>query len=112
MPARLQLLGPDLRSFAVTVEELSGAGARISSPELIPISIPLRLDWEDDMILGECIHSNPLPGGGYLAGIRFEHMLTGLADLRNLVRSVMAECGQAETSEPTGAQSHRGPKQR
>lgn len=116
--ARLRLLGPVEKDLAVRVEDLSGAGAQISSPEPVQVSAPIKLEWEDAMFLGECVHSTEMAGGGYQVGIRFEHVLGGLEDLRNLMRSLLEETGQGRRSgeelerarQAMGGQSHTGPK--
>ncbi len=91
LSARLRLLGPDERDLKVTVEEMSGAGARLRLSEALPVSAPVRLEWGDAMFLGECVHSSVAPDGEFLVGIHFEQVLQGLQDLRNLMTALLAE---------------------
>jgi hypothetical protein len=117
-PARLRLLGPVEKEFEVRVEEVSGAGVRITAPEPIPVSAAVRLEWEDAMFLGECVHSGPAGKGGYAAGIHFEQVLSGLQDLRNLMLSLMAETRPGhpgrgrpdQQKQPTGSRSRKSPR--
>lgn len=85
------MLGAVERELKVTVEELSGAGVRLRSTEQVPVSAPVKLEWDDAMFLGECVHTAPAPGGGYVVGIHFEQVIGGLQDLRNLMARLSAE---------------------
>ncbi len=95
--ARLRLLGPAEQDLAVTVEEMSGAGARLRSLEPVPVSSPVRLEWGDAMFLGECVHSTTAPDGGFVAGIHFDQVLRELQDLGNLMAALLV---QSEESAP------------
>lgn len=79
----------------VRVEEISSAGARLRVPERVPLSAPVKLEWEDAMYLGECVHATADGAGGYIVGIHFEQGISGLQDLRNLMVRLTAE---AETA--------------
>ncbi len=94
-PARLRKLGEGEREIDVTVEEISRAGARLRAAELVPLSAPVKLEWEDAMYLGECVHTTADAAGGYIVGIHFEQVISGLQDLRNLMVRLTAEADTA-----------------
>ncbi len=108
--ARLRLLEPVVQDMAVTVEEVSCAGARLRSSQAVPVSSPVRLEWSDTMFLGECVHSSPAPDGGFIAGIHFDQVLRGLEDLRNLMAALLAESPSESEARLMGALSRRFPK--
>jgi hypothetical protein len=110
LSARLRLLGPDERDLTVTVEEMSGAGARLRLSQAVPVSAPVRLEWADAMFLGECVHSSAAPDGEFLVGIHFEQVLQGLQDLRNLMTALMADSTGESRQTVTRSLSRRSRK--
>lgn len=109
LSVRLRLLGPDGRDIEVTVEEVSGAGVRLRSPQPVPVSTPVLLEWSDAMFLGECVHSSPAPDGGFVARIHFAEVLQGLQDLRNLMTALLAESPGRSEQALTNSLSRRFP---
>lgn len=72
------------------LEQLSGAGARVASPVPLQPGTPLRLDLPDTLLLGECVHCQPV-NGGFTLGIHLEHSLGNVGELRRLMSALMKE---------------------
>ncbi|MBA3974391.1 MAG: hypothetical protein C0504_09265 [Candidatus Solibacter sp.] len=73
------------------IEEISGIGARLRTPVRIPLGAPVRVEWDESMYLGECVHCANSADGGYMAGIHFEQVLECVGDIRRMMESLMAE---------------------
>ena len=87
---RLWILGDTETDRAAQLEELSGIGARLRTQVQIPIGTAVRVEWEESMYLGECVHSTLADEGGYIAGIHFEQVLENVGDIRRMMESLMA----------------------
>lgn len=93
LPAQLTLLSEDTNPApgfhsGVTVEEISGQGARIRSPQPLPIGALVKLELEDDLFLGEVRHCSPTPHG-FLAGLHLDCALASLSGIRALMRALL-----------------------
>jgi hypothetical protein len=83
------LLGEPL-SVDASLEELSGAGARISSPVALHPGTPLKLELPGALLLGECVHCQPA-GESFSLGVHLEHSLACLGELRRLMSALVRE---------------------
>lgn len=89
-PVQLTTLLGERLTLEGHLEELSGAGARVSSGAPITPGTPVRLDLPDTLLLGECVHCQAV-NGGYFLGIHLEHSLGNVSELRRLMSALMRE---------------------
>jgi len=80
------------------VVDISGRGLRLELPLQIALGAAVRVDLCDSLLLGEVCHCGPA-GDSFSVGIMLEESLTGLTELENLNRSLLAESGRGETTE-------------
>jgi len=96
-PVVITILSGGATTVEAVLEQLSGTGARISSPVALPPGTPLRLDLPDTMLLGESVHCQSA-GERYVVGVHLEHSLNTVGELRRLMNALMIE-GQGRGSE-------------
>ena len=89
-PLRLTTLLGEPLSVEASLEELSGSGARISSPVALHPGAPLKLEWADALLLGECVYCQPA-GDRFSLGVHLEHSLGCLGELRRLMSALVRE---------------------
>ena len=53
---RLWVIGETETGQQAHIEELSGIGARLRTPVRIPLGAAVRVEWDELMYLGECVH--------------------------------------------------------
>lgn len=92
------ILGDCETARPAQLEELSGIGARLKTQVQIPIGTAVRVEWEESMYLGECVHCALAADGGYIAGIHFEQVLENVGDIRRMMEALMAG-GAAQVAE-------------
>lgn len=106
---QLWLLAETEEGHPAQLEELSGIGARLRTRTRIPTGAAVRVEWDESMFLGECVHCALVEGGGegesvdriYIVGIHFEHVLGSVGDIRRLMESLMAESRREERAPGT-----------
>jgi len=79
-PVIVTVLGPNSSKRTGRVRDISAKGVRLVLDEAIPISIPLRIDVFDTMLLGEACYCT-LIDQEYHAGIRLEHFVANVQEL-------------------------------
>ncbi len=89
-PVRVTTLLGDCIIADGQLEQLSGAGARVTSPVPLQPGTPLRLDLPDTLLLGECVYCQAVDGG-FTLGIHLEHSLGSVGELRRLMSALMQE---------------------
>jgi hypothetical protein len=89
-PVRVTILTGDAPPIEAILEQLSGTGARISSPVALAPGTPLRLDLPDTILLGESVHCQASEKG-FVVGIHLEHSLNTVSELRRLMSALMTE---------------------
>lgn len=70
---------------------ISGRGISLTTKSSVPASSAVRLDVNDNMLLGEVCHSRQTGPSEYICGVRLEQVLTAVGDLSNLVSGIMGE---------------------
>ena len=70
--------------------EISGRGLRLALPMDVSPGVAVRVDLGDSLLLGEVCHHSSTPQG-FVVGLVLEHSLTGLNELENLRRTLLAE---------------------
>jgi hypothetical protein len=89
--ATLWVIGETETGQLAHIEELSGIGARLRTQIQIPLGAAVRVEWDESMYLGECVHCAGSEDGSYVAGIHFEQVLECVGDIRRMMESLMAE---------------------
>jgi hypothetical protein len=74
--------------LAVIVEDMSSHGMRIRMDRDLPLGTPVRVDLNDNILLGEVCHSSS-DGLSFQCGIRTEQALCSVTDLMRLMKGVM-----------------------
>ncbi|MBI5083527.1 MAG: PilZ domain-containing protein [Acidobacteria bacterium] len=92
--ATLTTLAEPEQTLAVRVEDVSSAGMRMSLPGRIPSGMPVKLSFEDRLLLGEVAWCG-MVNGELQAGLVLEHSLDGLSDLKALVDALSADAASA-----------------
>jgi hypothetical protein len=93
--------GASDRVFAAHLADWSDGGMRLTAAEPLAPGTPVRVDWDDQLALGEVCHCSSLATdvpGGYAIGLRVQQMLTGLDSLRRLADRLMGPSRESLTS--------------
>jgi hypothetical protein len=101
-PVRLTLLGTDPSSdlpVPGVVLDYSDRGMRVRVPQPVPAGAAIRVEIEDQILLGEACYCQSLTGGQFAIGVQLEQSLNNLDDLSRLVKALRG----GETLEPTPA---------
>ncbi len=80
-----------------SVVEIKGRHIRLKSKELVPARVPLSVEHEDALYLGEVIHCIR-EGAEYMVDIEVEQVLTGLQSLVSLRARLLDEQAASERS--------------
>lgn len=96
---QITILGEQQEPIRGHLINLSGKGARIALPGVIPPGTLLRLDMKDSILLGEVSHCTKQDGGIQI-GVQIEHVLTNLEQLAKLRDSLLEESGPREHVSP------------
>lgn len=90
-PVRLTLLGADPTSdlpVPGVVLDYSERGMRVRVPQPVAPGAAVRVEIEDQMLLGEVCYCQTLTGGQYAIGLQLEQSLNNLDDLSKLVQAL------------------------
>ena len=98
-PVSLTILGrhsrdADTHLSACTVN-ISGRGISLTTETSVPMGSAVRLDVNDNILLGEVCHSRQTGPAEYICGVRLEQALTAVGDLSRLVSGIMGESRRA-----------------
>jgi hypothetical protein len=99
-PVRLTLLGADPASdlpVPGVVLDYSERGMRVRVPQPVQSGTAIRVEVEDQILLGEACYCQSLTGGQFAIGLQLEQSLNNLEDLSRLVKALRG----GETLEPT-----------
>ena len=94
-PVSLTILGRYSRDadthLPACMVNISGRGISLTTKSSVPVSSAVRLDVNDNLLLGEVCHSRQTGPSEYICGVRLEQVLTAVGDLSNLVSGIMGE---------------------
>jgi hypothetical protein len=79
-PAIVTLLGAVSQVVQGEIRNVSKGGTQLQLPQPIGTGSLLRIDYDNNLILGEVVYCRQEPTG-WIAGIRIEHTLSGLTAL-------------------------------
>ena len=89
-PAVLSLLDGPQTEFEAMVENLSGCGACVSLDAPLEVGAPVKLVFEDCILLGEVSYCS-LEEGRHVAGLHLEQSLSHVSSLRKLMEALIEE---------------------
>lgn len=89
---QMTLLGQDGRSSQVKIVDASEFGVRIECADGLSPGSLIKVEGQDSLLLGEVLYcqSAEIPGSHFL-GVKLTRALFGLAELRRLNESLLAE---------------------
>lgn len=92
-PVRLTVLGAEPSGSRDTrytgfILDYSGRGIRVQIPGKIVVGAAVRVDIDDEILLGEACYCQAVEGGA-IVGLELEQSLGHLSDLNRLMRALM-----------------------
>jgi hypothetical protein len=92
---RLTILGssagvPD-KVVPACIINLSGRGLSLTTEAPVPVGSAVRIDIDDNMLLGEVCHLNQTGPASFTCGVHLEQALTAVNDLSRLIAGIMGE---------------------
>lgn len=90
-PVRLTLLGADPSNdlpVPGVVLDYSERGMRVRVPQPVAANTAVRVEIDDQILLGEACYCQSLTGGQYAIGLQLEQSLNNLEDLSKLVKAL------------------------
>lgn len=101
-PVSLTILGRDSRDADIhlpaCIVNISGHGISLTTESSVPVSSAVRLDVNDNILLGEVCHLRQTGPSEFICGIRLEQALTAVGDLSKLVSGIMGESRRASAT--------------
>src|SRR5579862_808540 len=79
-PAIVSILGTASQVIQGEIQNVSRGGTQLQLPQSIETGSLLRIEYDNNLILGEVVYCHREPTG-WMAGIRIEHTLSGLTAL-------------------------------
>ncbi len=76
------------------IVELSAGGLKLKLVEPLSPGTLVRIEHDDKLLLGEIVFCSPF-AGGWMAGTKLQHVITGLASLERLRRAIEDEQREA-----------------
>jgi hypothetical protein len=96
--------------IAAFMENISGRGLSLVTGSKVPLGSAVRVDVNDNLLLGEVCHSAQTGPSEFVCGVRLEQALTSVNDLSRLVAVVMGE-SQRDSDNRVDRAADRRPRQ-
>lgn len=80
------------------VTDWSAAGMRLRMAVLVKPGTPVRVNWPDQLALGEVCHCAQIDTGCFAVGLRVSQMMGGLESLRRLSDQLMGTARHVRVS--------------
>jgi hypothetical protein len=95
LTVRLTILGssagvPDTIVPASMIE-ISGRGLRLNTEAPVPVGSAVRIDFDDNILLGEVCHLSQTGPASFTCGIHLEQALAAVNNLARLIDGIMGE---------------------
>lgn len=103
-PVRITVLGNPDRVVEGTLLEVSGRGVRVKLREKLPLSSPVRIDLDDNLLLGDVCYCRRVEQG-YAAGVALAHSLGSVHQLASLMKSISWPKAEEGRNEHTAHQA-------
>ena len=101
-PVGLTILGrlsQDANIFLpACIVNLSGRGLSLTTESCVPVGSAVRIDINDNILLGEVCHSRQTGPSAFVCGVQLEQALTDVHDLSRLMSRLMGESRRAAGS--------------
>lgn len=98
-PVSLTILGRYSRDadtqHPACMVNISGRGISLTTESIVPVGSAVRIDVNDNILLGEVCHSRQTGTSQFICGVRLEQALTAVGDLSKLVSGIMGETRRA-----------------
>ena len=112
-PVRLTVLGRYSREadtqLPACMVNVSGRGISLTTQFSVPVSSAIRLDVDDNILLGEVCHSRQTGPGEFVCGVQLEQALSSVGDLSKLVSGIM---GAGKRAAPAPVEADAAKKER
>jgi|SRR6185295_9431348 len=77
-----------------SMTNLSGRGLSLTTESSVPVGAAVRIDVNDNILLGEVCHSRQTGPSTFICGVHLEQALNSVEDLARLVARLMGELRQ------------------
>ena len=87
-PVRITLLNDSAQPISATMTPLQGRRVQIEMPEFVPAGSPVRIDYEDSLLIGE-VDQCFLDRETSIITVEVREVIPSVSDLTRLVSAVM-----------------------
>jgi hypothetical protein len=105
---RVATLGEPPEEFLAQIENVSGTGLRLLVDRFVPAGMPLKIEWNQILLLGDVCYCQPAERG-FAIGLQLEHALLHTGELARLARALLGEALPSPTGEPQAAPVRKRP---
>lgn len=102
---RLTTLDQQPQEMMGKMVNISIAGMRLFVDRPLALGLPLKLEWDESLLLGEVCYCQPVEGG-YALGLQLEHVLLHTRELACLSRRLLG-ASDAVQDAPIGERPNR-----
>jgi len=88
-----------------TIVNVAGRGINVSLEQPLPVDVPVRIDLDDTLALGEVCYCEPTEGR-YSVGIQVDQILNGLESLLRLNEALLGETPRNSSGENSPETAH------
>lgn len=98
---RVTTLGEHSEEFLAQIVNVSGTGMRLLVDRLVPAGMPLKIEWNQILLLGDVCYCQPAERG-FSIGLQLEHALLHTGELARLAEALLGEAlpSPAAVSQP------------
>jgi c-di-GMP-binding flagellar brake protein YcgR len=98
-PVQVTILQKPETQLRGHVLNISGRGMRLLLDRPVTSGIPIKIRWENTLVLGEVCYCQRLPEGKEFAvGLRLEHCLTNTVEIARLAHKLLGSVYEPVTS--------------
>jgi hypothetical protein len=87
---RVTTLGEHAEEFLAQILNVSGTGMRLLVDRLVPAGMPLKIEWNQILLLGDVCYCQPAERG-FAIGLELEHALLHTGELARLAQALLGE---------------------
>ncbi|MCS7027073.1 MAG: PilZ domain-containing protein [Bryobacteraceae bacterium] len=90
-PAKITLLQGEQLSHSAQMQNICGRGARLLVRSPLPVGLPVRIDAEDLLLLGDVCYCQQEETQLFSVGVAVAHSISNLRELAALARALRDE---------------------
>ncbi|MBI3278445.1 MAG: hypothetical protein HYZ57_01230 [Acidobacteria bacterium] len=105
-PVEVVLLGERDTRLRARLIDVCVTSATLVLDRALPTASPVRLDYDDTIVLGEVAACRPV-GSRFLIQVQLEQVLSPISDIARLVMSLLGESAPCETAKPPLARARQ-----